>query len=48
MHALSAAVALPLRSYYPPISTKEFLPTPFSRKVVGRGVKPATPAVTVM
>ena len=49
IYALSAAVGQPIRSYYPPQLSAEFLSEPFSRKVVGRNVqKSATPLGTVM
>jgi hypothetical protein len=39
IYALSAVLSCPLRSYYPPVTANECLSEPFSRKVVGRGVK---------
>ena len=49
IYALSAVLQSPVRSYYPPVTVNEFLSEPFSRKVVGRGVKSsAVPCTTLM
>jgi len=49
MYALSAAIRLPIRSYFPPQLALEFLSQPHSRKVCGRGVNTsAIPACTIM
>ena len=40
IYALSASVGKPVRSYFPPQMFSDFLSEPFTRKVVGRKVKP--------
>lgn len=49
MYALSAVIGSPLRSYLPPASPNPFLSEPFTRIVVGRGVRgTASPVITFM
>lgn len=45
----SAALCMPIHSYCPPATCRPwFMSRPLSRRVLGRGVKPADPEVTVM
>ena len=49
IYALSAAMNIPIRSYYPPHLSMEFVSQPYSRKVCGRGVNASeTQTCTVM
>jgi len=49
MYALSAVIGSPLQSYLPPPSPNPFLGEPFTRIVVGRGVRrTASPVITFM
>ena len=49
LYAISAAIQLPLKSYYPPTACNDFLTTPFSRRIYGRNVSESSPvAVTLM
>ena len=48
IYALSAALRKPIRSYYPPQLNAEFVSEPYTRKVVGRGVKSSEPPLATI
>lgn len=48
IYALSACIGQPIRSYFPPQLTMEFLSEPFSRKVVGEGVNKSGQAISTI
>jgi len=49
IYALSAALKIPIRSYYPPQFAAEFVSQPYTRKVCGRGVNiSGIPLCTIM
>ena len=48
MYATSAALQVPLRSYYPPFVSSQCHSQPFSRMIVGHSVKSSEPPVTLM
>ncbi|XP_013400898.1 uncharacterized protein LOC106166782 [Lingula anatina] len=49
MYAISAALKVPLRSYCPPVLNDNFLSTPLSRRIAGRGVSQnGAPATVIM
>ena len=49
IYAVSSVPGEPVRSYFPPVHTSEFLSEPLTRKVVGHGTnESAVPALTLM
>ena len=48
IYALSASVGKPVRSYFPPQMFSDFLSEPFTRKVVGRNVRPEGESVATL